>query len=98
VNTERYSLQPATTSSSGDENPGHNHAMLDGVREVKLHGCHVVKGMAIGQRCPEKLHKAIAFNQSSILGKVSFIGKLFQGGMHQANQNLNWCNMSFINC
>ena len=35
--------------------------MSDGVREVKLRGYHVEKGMAIGQRRPEKFQKAINF-------------------------------------
>jgi hypothetical protein len=50
--TRRYSLQPTTTSSSGDDDPGHDHAMSYGMREVKLRGCHMAKGMAIGQRRP----------------------------------------------
>jgi hypothetical protein len=50
MKTGRYSLQPTTTSLPGDDDPGHDSAMSDGhMREVKLCGCHVVKGMAIGQ-------------------------------------------------
>jgi hypothetical protein len=67
--TRRYSLQPTATSSSGDDDPGHDHAMSDGMREVKLHGCHMVKGMAIGQRHPEKLQKAITFKPELDFGK-----------------------------
>jgi len=59
--TGRYSLQPTTMSLSGDDDPGHDHDMLDGLREVKLRGYHVAKGMVTGQRCPGKLRKDITF-------------------------------------
>jgi hypothetical protein len=39
-------MQPKTTSSSGGDDLGHDRAMSDGTREVKL---RMVKGMAIGQ-------------------------------------------------
>jgi hypothetical protein len=64
----RYSRKPrdfplhlVATSLSGDDNLGHNCAMTDGMREVKLRRFHAAKGMAIGQRCPEKLRKALNF-------------------------------------
>jgi hypothetical protein len=69
VKNERYSLQLATTSSSGDDDLDHNRAMSVGMREVKLRGYHVAKGMAIGQRCPEKLRKAITFKPELYFGK-----------------------------
>jgi hypothetical protein len=61
VKIERYSLQLTAMSSSGDDDPGHNHAMSYGVREINLRGFHVVKGMTIGKICPKKLRKAIHF-------------------------------------
>jgi hypothetical protein len=49
ANTRRYSLQPKITSSPGGDNLGHNRSMSNDTREVNLHGCHMAKGMAIGQ-------------------------------------------------
>jgi hypothetical protein len=54
-------LQPETTSSSGDNDLGHDHAMSDGMREVKLCGFQVAKGMAIGQRRLEKTLESYKF-------------------------------------
>jgi hypothetical protein len=46
----------------------------------------------------KKLWKAMNLKPKlNFLGKVSVVGTLFWGGLHHANQNLNWCNMSFIN-
>jgi hypothetical protein len=62
-------MKTTTTSSLWDENLGRDHAMSDGVREVNLLGCHVAKGIAIGQRRPEKLRKDITFKLELDFGK-----------------------------
>jgi hypothetical protein len=65
MKTRRYSLQPATMSTPGDDDLGHDRAMSDGVREVKPCG----EGIAIGQRRLEKLRNAITFKPKLDFGQ-----------------------------